>query len=58
MLCVRRFEDEEEAVEAANRSDYGLSAAVMSSDPQRYGQSTCTVKRRRNLHAFIFRYKT
>lgn len=43
MLCVRRFEEEEEAVEAANKSDYGLSAAVMSSDLERYGQSTCTV---------------
>ncbi|CAM9216597.1 unnamed protein product [Choristocarpus tenellus] len=35
VLCVRRFEEEEEAVKAANKSDYGLAAAVMSADRQR-----------------------
>lgn len=35
VLCVRRFEEESEAVEAANSSDFGLAAAVMSSDEER-----------------------
>lgn len=35
VLCVRRFEDENEALEAANTSDFGLAAAVMSSDQER-----------------------
>lgn len=36
VLCVRRFDSEDEAVQAANRSDFGLAAAVMSSDPERW----------------------
>lgn len=36
VLCVRRFEEESEAVEAANSSEFGLAAAVMSSDKDRY----------------------
>ncbi len=36
VLCVRRFEEENEAVEAANSSDFGLAAAVMSSDQARW----------------------
>ncbi|CAM9749033.1 unnamed protein product, partial [Discosporangium mesarthrocarpum] len=35
VLCVRKFDDEREAVDAANKSDYGLAAAVMSADPER-----------------------
>ena len=35
VLCVRRFEEEAEAVEAANRSDFGLAGAVMSSDQEK-----------------------
>ncbi|CAM9780983.1 unnamed protein product, partial [Hapterophycus canaliculatus] len=35
VLCVRRFKDEKEALEAANSSDFGLAAAVMSSDQER-----------------------
>ncbi|CAM9627093.1 unnamed protein product [Ascophyllum nodosum] len=35
VLCVRRFEDEDEAVRVANESEYGLAAAVMSSDQER-----------------------
>eukprot|EP00904_Undaria_pinnatifida_P003514 jgi/Undpi1/13163/HiC_scaffold_8.g02825.m1 len=35
VLCVRRFEKEVEAVEAANRSDFGLAGAVMSADQER-----------------------
>lgn len=40
VLCVRRFEEESEAVEAANSSEFGLAAAVMSSDEDRYVQRT------------------
>lgn len=36
VLCVRKFEDEEEALIAANKSEYGLAAAVMSADKERY----------------------
>lgn len=35
VLCVREFEDEEEALAAANESEYGLAAAVMSADKER-----------------------
>ncbi|CAM9397565.1 unnamed protein product [Scytosiphon promiscuus] len=35
VLCVRKFEDEDEALEAANSSDFGLAAAVMSSNQKR-----------------------
>ncbi|CAN0292788.1 unnamed protein product [Pylaiella littoralis] len=35
VLCVKRFEDESEAVEIANSSEFGLAAAVMSSDRDR-----------------------
>ncbi|CAM9310079.1 unnamed protein product [Laminaria digitata] len=35
VLCVRRFGEEREAVEAANRSEFGLAGAVMSSDQER-----------------------
>ncbi|CAN0524661.1 unnamed protein product, partial [Laminaria digitata] len=35
VLCVRKFEEEAEALEAANNSDYGLAAAVMSADKER-----------------------
>lgn len=35
VLCVRPFEDEEEAISIANRSEFGLAAAVMSSDLER-----------------------
>jgi len=35
VLCVREFATEEEAVAAANASDYGLAAAVMSADEDR-----------------------
>ncbi|CAM9961077.1 unnamed protein product, partial [Sphacelaria rigidula] len=33
--CADRFEEEDEAVEAANLSEFGLAAAVMSSDKDR-----------------------
>jgi betaine-aldehyde dehydrogenase len=35
VLCVKRFKDEEQAVQMANASRFGLAAAVMSADPQR-----------------------
>lgn len=35
---MRRFEEESEAVEAANSSEFGLAAAVMSSDKDRYAK--------------------
>lgn len=35
VLCVMKFEDEAEAVGLANRSQYGLAAAVMSADKTR-----------------------
>ncbi|CBJ33263.1 Aldehyde dehydrogenase [Ectocarpus siliculosus] len=35
VLCVRRFEEESEAIESANRSEFGLAASVMSSDQER-----------------------
>ena len=35
VLCVTKFRTEEEAVELANASDYGLAAAVFSSDSSR-----------------------
>ena len=35
VLCVAKFRTEEEAVELANASDYGLAAAVFSSDSKR-----------------------
>lgn len=35
VLCVREFEDEDEAVSAANNSEYGLAAAVMTADRAR-----------------------
>ena len=35
VLCVRPFDTEEEAIELANRSRYGLAAAVMSADVAR-----------------------
>lgn len=38
VLCVRRFEEEDEAVESANCSEFGLAAAIMSSDAERYVQ--------------------
>lgn len=36
VLCVRKFEEEEEAVAAANNSEYGLAAAVMTADRERW----------------------
>ena len=35
VVCVRAFETEDEAIRLANRSDYGLAAAVMSADTDR-----------------------
>jgi betaine-aldehyde dehydrogenase len=35
VLCVKRFKTEEQAVQMANASRFGLAAAVMSADPQR-----------------------
>ncbi|MDD1964996.1 aldehyde dehydrogenase family protein [Pseudomonas putida] len=35
VLCIKRFKDEEQAVQMANASRFGLAAAVMSDDPQR-----------------------
>lgn len=35
VLCVRTFEDEEEALAAANNSEFGLAASVMSADKER-----------------------
>ena len=35
VVCVRPFETEDEAIELANRSVYGLAAAVMSADTDR-----------------------
>ena len=35
VVCVRPFKDEAEAIELANRSEYGLAAAVMSADTDR-----------------------
>ena len=35
VVCVRPFDTEDEAIELANRSDYGLAAAVMSADIER-----------------------
>lgn len=44
VLCVRRFEDESEVIEAANRSEFGLAASVMSSDQERcVSTDTCTL---------------
>ncbi|QFT60770.1 Betaine aldehyde dehydrogenase (plasmid) [Sulfitobacter sp. THAF37] len=35
VVCVRPFDTEAEAIELANRSEYGLAAAVMSADTER-----------------------
>lgn len=35
VLCIREFQEEGEAVAAANDSEYGLAAAVMSADNER-----------------------
>ena len=35
LLCVKRFKTEEQALQMANASRFGLAAAVMSADPQR-----------------------
>lgn len=35
VVCIRPFSEEAEAVELANNSDYGLAAAVMSTDLER-----------------------
>lgn len=35
VVCVRPFDTEAEAIELANRSEYGLAAAVMSADTKR-----------------------
>jgi len=35
VLCIRKFKTEEEAVEVANNTSYGLAGAVMSRDPER-----------------------
>lgn len=35
VLCIKRFKDEQQAVQMANASRFGLAAAVMSADPQR-----------------------
>lgn len=35
VVCIRSFETEDEAIELANKSDYGLAAAVMSADTER-----------------------
>jgi betaine-aldehyde dehydrogenase len=40
VLCVRSFETEAEAVAEANDSDYGLAAAVFSSDDTRVARVT------------------
>lgn len=53
VLCVRRFEEESEAVEAANRSEFGLAASVMSSDQERWvNTDTCSLLRS-NLDPFL-----
>ena len=41
VLASRTFKTEEEAVAIANDSEYGLAAAVISSDPERYAFSKC-----------------
>ena len=35
VLCIRKFLEEEEALRAANETDYGLAAAVMTVDKER-----------------------
>ena len=35
VLCIRRFKHEQQALQMANASRFGLAAAVMSADPQR-----------------------
>lgn len=35
VLCIKRFKDEQQAVQMANASRFGLAAAVMSADRQR-----------------------
>jgi aldehyde dehydrogenase (NAD+) len=35
VLCVMAYEDENEAINIANDSDYGLQGYVFSSDPER-----------------------
>lgn len=35
VLCIKRFKDEQHAVQMANASRFGLAAAVMTADPQR-----------------------
>lgn len=35
VLCIKRFRTEEQALQMANASRFGLAAAVMSTDPQR-----------------------
>lgn len=35
LLCVKRFNSEEDAIRMANASRFGLAGAVMSADPQR-----------------------
>ncbi|CAN0031366.1 unnamed protein product, partial [Ectocarpus sp. 13 AM-2016] len=35
VLCVRQFEEEDEALAAANNSEFGLAASVMSADKDR-----------------------
>lgn len=36
VLCVRQFEEEDEALAAANNSEFGLAASVMSADKDRW----------------------
>ncbi|SFB08986.1 betaine-aldehyde dehydrogenase [Collimonas sp. OK607] len=35
VLCINTFDSEQEAIEIANRSEYGLVATVLTSDPDR-----------------------
>ncbi|CEM06709.1 unnamed protein product [Vitrella brassicaformis CCMP3155] len=44
VLCVRPFKTEEEGIEEANATEYGLAAAVMTRDPQRKDRVTSALE--------------